>query len=322
MTLQVINAAQVRALLPMTQCIQLMASAMAAASTGTIDTPPRSRYPLDNQKDTLMFMPSLSRELGVLGSKQITLFPDNPSKGLAAVQGLITLFDYTTGAALAVIDAAEITTIRTAAMSGLATQLLAREEASTCGIFGTGVQALSHIQAICAVRPLQKILMWGRDFAKAEAFVAEHAHHIDCPIQASQDPSEVAACDVICTVTGSSTPIVKGDWVKPGAHINLVGAHSLTTREADSALIASSALYVDSLVSAKNEAGDVMIPITEQVISEGHIIGEVGELVLGQIAGRCDSQQITVFKSLGMAAQDLFAAHYVYTAVLELLSLK
>ena len=310
MALTIINAQEVRQLLPMPECIEVMAKAMVAASTGTIDIPPRSFCPLIDQSGLLGLMPGSSKELGSYGAKIISLHTNNPAKGLPAIQGFVALFDFDTGTPVALLEGAEITAIRTAAASGLATRLLAREDTRSCGIFGTGVQAVTHIDAMCAVRPVEEILIWGRNTEQAQVFAAEQAERTGLAVRGA-GPEEVASCDLVCTVTGSPEPILKGQWVQPGTHINLVGAHTLETREADTELIAKAAVYVDLVSSAHNEGGDVMIPVSEGAVAEDHIIGEIGQLIGGDIDGRENSTQITLYKSLGLTAQDLYAARYV-----------
>ena len=312
MSLTIINAELVHELLPMAECIDAMESAMIAASSGTVSIPPRSFSPVMDSSGFFGFMPGSSSELKTFGAKIISLYPDNSARGLPAIQGFVTLFDYDSGSPLALVAGAGITAIRTAAASGLATRLLAQANACSCGIFGTGVQAVSHIDAMCAVRQVEEIWVWGRDFNKAKGFAAEQAERTGHTVRATDNPARVGACDLVCTVTGSGTPVLEGAWVKPGAHINLVGAHTPTTREADSALIVKSAVYVDLLESAINEGGDIMIPLGEGAIPDDHIVGEIGQLLRGEIAGRSNAEQITLYNSLGITAQDLFAARHVY----------
>jgi alanine dehydrogenase len=190
--------------------------------------------------------------------------------------------------------------------------LLARPDARSCGIFGTGVQAATHLEAMCAVRPVERIHVWGRNFDKAVAWAQQQAELTGRPVTPSQDPAEVASCDLVCTVTAAREPILEGAWVRPGTHVNLVGSHTLTTREADSALIARSKVYVDLMESVRNEAGDLMIPIQEGAIRLDQIRGEIGRVVNGELAGRTGFDEITLYKSLGIAAQDLYAAWHVY----------
>ena len=312
MPLTIINAAGVRKLLPMSECIDAMEPAMIAATTGTISMPPRLVAPLIDESGFLVLMPGSSTELAAFGAKVINLIPDNPARGLPAIQGFIALFDHASGAPVALIDGAEVTGIRTAAASGLATLLLARPDAHTCGIFGNGVQAVTHIDAMRAVRPVDEIIVWGRNPDKVRAFAREQEERTGIRVRATADPAEAGACDLVCTTTTSPEPILAGDWVNPGAHVNLVGAHSITTRECDTDLVVKSAVYVDLMESVRNEGGDIMIPIEERAIDETHIIGELGELLQGKIPGRQDENQVTLYQSHGINAQDMFAAKHIY----------
>ncbi len=285
---------------------------MIAASRGTIDMPPRLIAPLIDESGLLGLMPGSSAELGSFGAKVISLLPTNPGKGRPAIQGFVALFDLDTGTPVAIIDGAEITAIRTAAASGLATRLLARENARTCGIFGTGVQAVTHIDAMASVRTLSEVVVWGRDAQKARDFAAEQGKRTGLTIAATVDAAEAGSCDIVCTVTGSSKPVLKGEWVQTGAHINLVGAHTLATREADTALVQKTRVYTDLMESLHNEGGDIMIPIDDGAIDEDHIIGELGQLCAEEIEGRKKPSDITLYKSHGINAQDMYAASYIY----------
>ena len=312
MSLTIINSAAVRKLLPMDECIDVMEPAMIAATTGAISMPPRLVAPFIDGSGTLVLMPGSSTELAAFGAKVINLIPDNPARGLPAIQGFIALFDHASGTPVAIIDGAEVTAIRTAAASGLATRLLARAEARTCGIFGNGVQAVTHIDAMRAVRPVDEIIVWGRNPDKVQAFTREQAQRTGIRVRATADPAEAGACDLVCTTTTSPEPILAGEWVKPGAHVNLVGAHSLTTRECDTDLVVKSAVYVDLMESVRNEGGDIMIPVSEGAIDETHIIGELGELLQDKIPGRQDTLQITLYQSHGINAQDMYAARHIH----------
>lgn len=267
--------------------------------------------PLADDSGSFGLMPGSLLEPPVYGAKVLSLHPDNPSRGLPMIQGFVVLFDHSNGELKALIEGAEVTAIRTAAASGLATRELARRSSSTHGVFGTGVQAATHIDAIAAVRPIEKVLVWGRDYAKAQAFADQQAARTAADIIAVDDPEPAANCDVVSTATAAADPVLRGAWLQPGAHVNLVGAHTATTREADSDALARSSIYVDLLDSAMNEAGDVLIPIQEGRVSASDIVGEIGQLLLGDIKGRADDDQITLYKSVGVVAQDLFAAEYV-----------
>jgi ornithine cyclodeaminase len=317
MQLTIINGDLVRQLLPMAECMEVLRPAMVAASSGTISVPPRSFMPLMDNSGVLGVMPGASLELGSYGAKILSLHSENPLRGLPAIQGFVVLFDHASGSPVALVEGAEVTAIRTAAASGLATQLLAREDAQSCGIFGTGVQAVSHIDAMCAARQVREFVVWGRDAGKTRAFAEAQAERTGLVVRATEDPAEAGACDLVCTVTASPVPILLGAWIQPGAHINLVGSHTLTTREADTGAVRKSAVYVDLLESCKNEGGNIMIPVQEGAVEEGHVIGEIGQLLCGDIPGRTDEQQVTLYNSLGMTAQDLYSARHVYDKALE-----
>jgi ornithine cyclodeaminase len=308
-----IDASRVRELLPMSECIDAMAEAMRALSDGRFAIPPRTIFPLVDRSGYFGVMPGSSAEPLVYGAKLVSLHPSNPGQGRPAIQGLVVLFDHATGVPLALIDAGEITALRTAAASGLAARELARPDAGTLSILGTGVQAHTHLEAICAVRPIREVRIWGRSPQKARDFVERHSRAGGPTFKAVTSAREAADCDVVCTVTGSAEPVLHGEWVRPGAHVNLVGAHTATTREADTALIVGGRVYVDSRESARNEAGDLLIPQKEGAIGAGHVVGEIGELLLGRIDGRRSASEVTVYKSLGVFAQDLVAAWRVYT---------
>ena len=311
--LTIINAELTRKLLPMPLCIEAMAKAMVAVSASNVVLPPRLITALADPNNFFGLMPGDANELPVYGAKVVSMHPHNPSRGLPTVQGFVTLFDSDTGSPLALVDGGELTAIRTAAASGLATRLLAREDAGSCGIFGTGVQAVTHIDAMAAVRQLETVLVWGRDFTKATEFAAAQAERTGLSVRSTPDPAEAGACDLVCTVTASPEPILLGEWVKSGAHVNLAGAHSLTTREADTRLVAKSRVYVDLMESAKNEGGDVMIPIHEGDLDASHLLGEIGQVIVGELQGRTNETQITLYNSLGITTQDLYAANAVYT---------
>jgi len=309
MSLLVVRAQEIRKLLSMSDCIDVMDQAMRAASDGSVNMPPRIIAPVGDGADFFILMPGALREPTTYGAKVVSLLPGNPSTGHPAVQGFVTLFDGSNGAPVAILDGAEITRIRTAAASALATRQLARSAACTHGIIGAGVQAEAHLEAIACVRDIEKICVWARDFKKAQAFADQHSGQ--CNIHAVASPADAAVCDIVSVVTNSAEPVLQGAWLSPGSHINLVGAHEAHDREADSDAVSSASIYVDSRKSALSEAGDLLIPISEGRITVEDIIGEIGEVLLGSADGRANEEQITLYKSLGIFAQDLFAADYI-----------
>jgi len=311
MSLLIIRAAEIRDLLPMTECIEVMDQAMRAFSRGAVNMPSRIIAPLE-AGGYFILMPGEMKEGPVYGAKIVGLHPGNPARGRPAVQGFVTLFDSTSGAPVALVDGAEITAIRTAAVSALATRELARKNASSHGIFGNGVQAASHLESIGLVRDIEKVRVWGRDFERARRFAREYSTHTGFTISAARDPADAAACDIVSLVTNSPEPVLRGEWLQAGAHLNLVGAHEPHDREADSDAVSQSGIYVDSRQGALSEAGDILIPISEGRITEQDIVGEIGNVLLKIAPGRRDEQQITLYKSLGIVAQDLFAAMHVF----------
>ncbi len=308
-----INAERVRELLPMSACIDVLGDAMRAASTGAVRVPARTHMPLADDSAALLLMPGSSLAPPYYGAKIVSMHDDNAAHGLPAIQGVVVLFDHATGTPAAVIDAAPITAIRTAAASALATRELARADARTHGVFGTGVQAASHIEAIACVRDIDEVRVWGRDPRKTEQFAARQSDIHDTNIVATT-ASEAAACDIVTTATGSAVPVLKGRWLQPGSHLNLVGAHTATAREVDSDAIVASQVFVDLRASAMNEAGDILIPMREGAVDGDVIAAEIGEVLSGDAQGRTSPQDITLYKSLGIVAQDLFAAAYVLDA--------
>ncbi len=296
----------------MRDCIDAMVTAMTGLTRGTITVPPRIIMPLVDQSGYFAVMPGSAAEPLVYGAKVAGLHPANLAAGRPVIQGVVILFDHRTGTPMALVDGAEITALRTGAASGLATRLLAREDAHTLGLLGYSVQADTHLEAVCAVREISEVRVWGRSAERAQQFVSRHAGRCRARLAVAATAREAAACDVVCAVTGAREPVIRGEWLRPGTHVNLVGAHAPNAREADTELIVRSRLYVDSSAGAFSEAGDILMPIAEGAIERSHVVGEIGALLLGRIPGRTRQDEITVYKSLGSVAQDLVAAHLVY----------
>lgn len=307
----VLSAEDVRAFLPMPACIEAMSDVMKAVSAGEVSMPTRIIAPVVDRSGYLAVMPASLSEPRVFGAKVVSLLPGNPAKGRLAIQGYIILFDHDTGVVVALVDGAEVTALRTAAASGLATRWLARKDATTLGILGTGVQAGTHISAVRAVRPIKEVLVWGRSFETAQRLAEMQSTVQGLTVRAVKTADEASGCDVVCAVTGAVEPVVLGKAVRPGAHVNLVGAHQPDAREADTDLVSRARVYVDVLDAAFKEAGDILLPIKEGAVGKAHVLGEIGSVVAGSLAGRTADDEITLYKSLGIAAQDLAAAHVV-----------
>ena len=308
MPLLIVDAGTTARLLPMRDCIAVMDRAMRAFSAGDLRVPERLIAPLADGDSYFILMPGESLDPPLYGAKLVSLLPGNPAAGRPAVQGFVALFDAETGSPSALVDGAEVTRIRTAAASALATDVLARADSVSHGIFGAGVQAAAHLEAIGCVRPIQEVRVWARDPVKARRFAASHARPDGPRVRAVEDPAEAAACDVVSLVTNASDPVLRGRWLQAGAHVNAVGAHEPEHREADSDAVAGAAFYADSRAGALRESGDLLIPMREGRFDATHLRGELGELLLGRVAGREDAAQVTFYKSLGLFAQDLFAA--------------
>ena len=311
MDLLVINAAEVRKLLPMAACMEAMASALMALGRGEAQNPLRSANWLPQQRGILLAMPALTEE--VMAIKVITVMPGNHGTPYDSHMGAVILFDAQYGRPLALMDATEITAIRTAAVSGLATQLLAREDAGDLALLGTGVQARSHLQAMLEARALRRVRVWSRSAANRDAFVRWADADLDVEVEAVDSAqAAVTGADLICTTTATAEPVLLGDWLAPGSHINAVGASTATTRELDSAAMAMVSHFVDRRESALGESGDYLIPLQEGAIDDNHIRAELGEILLGQAQGRSNTDEITLFNSLGLAVEDLAAAQLIW----------
>lgn len=309
----VVSGELVHQLLSMEAAISVVHDAMIAISAGRVVNPPRSFPPMNENGDQLGLMPGAASDLPVYGSKIINIHRDNKARDLPTIQGMIVLFDKLDGQPRALVDAASITAIRTAAASGLASRLLARKDANSHGIVGTGVQARFHAEAVArAVPSISQIAIWGRDNSSAAVLADELSAALNMPVEIVSKVEEAAGCDIVSTVTGAKSPILKGEWLQPGAHVNLVGSHEADKREADTFAIQKAAVYVDQLEAAMREAGDLLIPIGEGKLSKSDIVGEIGELANGDIQGRTSNEDITLYKSLGLFAQDLFSAWEVY----------
>jgi ornithine cyclodeaminase len=299
--IRVLDEHDVRRLLPMADCIEAMAGALASLARGEVYNPLRPVFRPPNEPSLMGLMPAhRGGDTSWWSLKALTIVPGNSARGLDSHQGFVALFHGETGEPRALMNAGGITAIRTAAVSGLATRLLAREDTRTLAILGTGTQARSHLEAMHAVRPFERVLVWsasGRSLDGAESVAtAEEA---------------VREADAICTVTSLSEPVVQREWLKPGVHINAVGSSIPSARELDSRTVADSALFVDRRESTLNESGDFLVPQREGLVGEGHIRAELGEILVGAAQGRSSEEEITVFKSLGIGVEDLAAAELV-----------
>jgi ornithine cyclodeaminase/alanine dehydrogenase-like protein (mu-crystallin family) len=312
MDIRVLRGAEVRKLLPMAECIDLMRTTMIAVSEGRVVLPLRSILVMPGDRGMMGMMPGYLADPECFGVKLVSLIPRNKPPQYSSHLGLVLLFEADHGQPVALLDAAEITAIRTAAASGLATQLLAREDAGDLALLGAGEQARSHLEAMLSVRSLRRIRVWARDQGKARLFAqAEGAKH-NITVEASPNVREaVAGADIICTTTKAREPILQGEWLSPGVHLNLVGSSIAAAAEIDTPAVVKARFFVDCRNSTVNEGGEYLRALKAGAITAEHILAEIGEVANGTKAGRRSPLDVTLYKSLGIAPQDLASAHYV-----------
>ena len=312
MEIRLLRGAEVRELLPMAECIELMQRTMIAVSEGRVVLPLRSILVMPGDRGMMGVMPGYLADPECFGVKLVSLIPRNKPPQHSSHLGLVLLFEAEHGQPVALLDAAEITAIRTAAASGLATRLLARKEAGDLALLGAGEQARSHLEAMLSVRPLRRIRVWARDGDKARLFAeAQGARHRIAIETSATVRDAVAGADIICTMTKAREPILQGDWLTPGVHLNVVGSSIAAAAEIDTAAVVKARFFVDCRNSTVNEGGAYLKALRAGAITPEHIVAEIGEVANGSKAGRSSPAEITVYKSLGIAPQDLASAHYV-----------
>lgn len=311
----VVDAPTVRRLLPMPRCIEVMGEALAGLARDEAVNPLRSVLGLPYTSSWLAVMPGAQIHPATFGVKVISIFNQNRESGHETHQGLVLLFEAEHGTPVAMVDASEVTALRTAAVSGVATATLARPDANELAILGSGTQARTHLEAMAAVRPIERVRAWSPTRERLEAFVADARKVHEVSIEAVDSPQEaVGGASIVCTVSGATEPIVHSEWVHPGTHINAVGSALPSARELDAETVRRARLYVDRRESAMNESGDILLAIRDGAIDEHHIVAELGEVLIGAATGRMSSEDVTVFKSLGLAVEDVAAARAVVEA--------
>lgn len=308
--MKIISAQDVQAALSYPELIDALQDAYAKKFT----MPPRKVFPLDEQEDNhdaFALLPSWNDRM--ISVKAFTYFPDNTAP-YQSLYSQILLFDRAHGEPLALVDGTSVTFWRTAGISGLATRLLAREDAETLLLLGTGNLAPYIIRANLSVRPLKQVLVWGRTPSKAEALVADLGTQFsEVSFALAQDvQSACGEADIVVSATGSHEPVVQGEWIRPGTHTDFIGNHHPTKRECDTALILKSKVYADSRDNCFREAGEILVPISEGVYEKSAIAGELTEMCAGTVPLRESPEEITLFKSIGMALSDLVGAGLAY----------
>ena len=314
----VLTHSQVRELLPMRECMAVVSEALGDLARGKGSQPLRSEIVLPDRQGVLAWMPGSLASGQPFGVKILAVIDNAASMGLDSHQGGVMIFDPDTGTPLALLEAGAITAVRTAAVSAVATEKLARSHATTLAVLGTGTQARSHIEAMLEVRPFENIHVWSRNPHAVEKFVEQQAARFDVRIEAAADVrSAVAGADVICTTTSARTPILFGDMLVDGVHINAVGASVPSWRELDTEAVRRSKLFTDRRESLENEAGEYRLALEEGVIGADHLLAELGDVLIGAHPGRDSEDDITLFRSLGLAVEDVAAGWFVYQRALE-----
>ncbi|HEY3324667.1 MAG TPA: L-serine ammonia-lyase, iron-sulfur-dependent, subunit alpha [Planctomycetota bacterium] len=302
------SAEDVTQLVSVKEAIPLVREAFIQLSSKKACVPLRTKIDVPAHDGTVLYMPAYLPGAELLVVKVVSLFSHNPAKGLPLIHALVMVNDASTGRPLAVMDGERLTAVRTAAASGVATDLLARRDAAVAAIFGAGVQGRAQLEAVCAVRTIRKAYVFDADAARAEAYCREMAEKLSLEVVAARSPSVLREVDVVCTVTTSRTPVFAHADVKPGAHINAIGAYKPAEREIPGETVCAARLVVDQRESCLAEAGDIVIPLRNGLITSEHISAEIGEIAAGQKPGRSSQNEITLFKSVGNAVQDAAVA--------------
>ncbi len=309
-----LTRSDVQSLLSMGEAMSAVEEAFRQLALGTVDMPQRPVIKVPAHHGSVLFMPALIGGMGALGMKVVSVYPDNPTQhDLPTVMGVILLNDATTGRVVAIMDGGYITAMRTGAVSGVATRYMARDDARVAGVFGGGVQARTQLMAMAEARPLARALVYDVVPEQAQRFAEDMGRTLGLPVEVVGSSRQlVDGADILAAATSAADPIFEGSWVKPGTHINGIGSHAPTMRELDTTIVQRSRVIVDLRQAALAEAGDLMIPIQEGAITADHIQGELGEVILGQVDGRTAPDEITLFKSEGLAIQDVSVAARVF----------
>lgn len=308
-TLRILSGKQIRDAISMKDVIDAMRTAFIELSAGRAEMPIRAHISIAQPEGTALFMPSYMKPTEMIGIKTVTLFEDNRKHSIPYIQGMVCLFDGNNGRPRAVLDGMTITALRTGAASGLATELLARKNSSTCAVFGAGVQGRTQLEAVCAVRDIKKATIYDPFAAASVNFAEEMEEQLNVEITVATTAKQtVRDADIVCCATLSETPVFSDEDLPDGVHINAVGSYKPHVQEVPEEMVLRSRLYVDHRDSALEETGDLIIPIHKGTITEQHIVAELGEVAAGKAPGRNSDNEITFFKSVGVAVQDLAAA--------------
>lgn len=315
MKLRILSANDVRRALPMSEAIEAIKAAFVQLSTGRANVPLRTPIDVPDHNGVALFMPAYLFDDNQMAIKIVSVFNDNPSQGLPLIHALVVVVDATTGQPQAAMDGTYLTALRTGAASGAATDLLARPHARVAAIFGAGAQGRTQLEAVCAVRPIEQARVFDLDSQRAAAYADEMRARLSLPVSVAESPAEaLREADVVCTATTSSTPVFADADLPPGAHVNAVGAYTPQMQELPAETVIRARVVIDHHKSSLAEAGDLLIPLNQGLISQNHIYAELGEIVAGLKPGRTSDDEVTLFKSVGVAVQDVAAAGRVLAA--------
>jgi len=317
--IRILSRQDVRQALPMRQAIEAVKRAFAQLSTGQANVPLRVALDVPRHNGVTLFMPGYLSADDQMAVKIVSVFNDNPSQGLPLIHALVIVVDATTGSPAAVMDGTYLTALRTGAASGAATDLLARPDAHTAAVFGAGAQGRTQLEAVCAVRPIHQAWVYDVVPRQAAAYAEEMSQRLSLPVRVAETPAQaVRQADVICTATTATSPVFADADVPPGTHVNAVGAYTPHMQEVPPETVLRARVVIDHRESSLAEAGDLLIPIKQGLMTEDHIYAELGEIAAGSKPGRASPDEITLFKSVGVAVQDVAAAGAVLEAAREL----
>ncbi|MEM2080255.1 MAG: hypothetical protein QXQ53_05825 [Candidatus Methanosuratincola sp.] len=312
----ILDKNDVRKSLPMSEAISAVEDGFRLSKTALL--PQRTPIKIERYNAVFLYMPAYVSGVDALVIKEVSVHPDNLQKGLPTVRGTVLLNNPSDGSLLAILDGGSLTAIRTGATTGVATKYLARRDATNLGMFGCGAQAKTQLEAVACVRGIRRAKVYDINHAAARDFAVEMSRSLGIDVQVKKSPEEILkGADIIVTATTSRTPVFNGSLVEPGTHINGIGSHTPDAREIDTETIKRSRLIVDSRDACLREAGDIIIPIGEGAITERHIKADLGEVVRGECEGRTSDEEITVFKSVGLALEDAVAALRAYKIAME-----
>ena len=315
MKLKIFSAKDIRQAVSMAQAIEAVKKAYIQYSSGKAVLPLRIAISPEKKSDIALFMPAYLTDSKSFGVKIVSVFPENREKNIATINALVIILDAETGQAEAIMDGTYLTALRTGAGSGGATDLLARKDAQVAAIFGAGIQAHTQLEAICTVRSIRKVRVYDVVRSRAEAFAEEmkaHGKPIPPDISVAGSPSEtIRDADIICAATTSATPVFNDSDLKLGVHLNAIGSFRPEVQEIPAETVIRAKVFVDSLSMSLEETGDLIIPIKQGLMKESHIHGEIGQVAAGKLSGRESEKEVTLFKSVGLAVQDVATASLV-----------